>query len=980
MLDKQVIKNMEELVDGCMGEETAACQATCPMHTDVKEYIRLIRDGEGTEAIKVIRDKLFLPGSLGRICAHPCEAQCKWNEGKSPMAIASLKRYAADNFDEEGIWDLTTAPETGKKVAVIGAGPSGLQAAIDLRRQGIAVTIFEKLPVRGGMLAVGIPAYRLPRHVLEHEITYLDKLGVEFKMNCEIGKDVQFDEIINEFDSVVVAVGKHQGRVDRNLENWDAKGIFSAAEFLKEAALTGDVKEAGTKALVIGGGDVAMDCARTAARVGSIEKVYSACLEDSFDHMFASNHEIKGAIDEGVSFNHAQAIKTIHKDENGRVSGVTMKECLGMFDAEGRFSPQFNEDKTFDLTVDTIVFAIGQGVDAEFAGDALEQRRNSTFECDPETLQANTNEKIFVTGDASGESVIAIQAMATGRRAAESVRRYLNNEDLREGRNIDDTKTYTTKLDMPTNWDEIEGTRMGMAELPARERIQSFEEVLLGYTADEAHNEADRCRQCECRLCMTECIMMNDYASCPKALFREYLEKGHEKMDKMIAYSCNECSQCTLVCPKSYDIRENFMGIKRAYAEENDGVVAIDELLESEEAQVLECADEYCTTVPGKNTDSNLPSKEVVETVVETVIHEVIDNVIDTVVDAVSDERCACGKKPKSACCGGKHHEEKTSCGCNTHKGTGESMTQETHTHKHENCACKHQEQQPKQTGCGCRGQKEPATTNQAPAQTPKKKKKTKYVYAPGCTVSALSPEANENILRHLKDSLGEENVGAMLRCCGKVTGFLGENAKFDERNAMAIDELDEMGAEVIITVCPSCYKVFGKTNRNQRMISYWDLMHDLIGLPEGAKGIGKDSDIVFNIHDSCVTRDVSSHHESIRWMLDEMGYKWEEIERNGMRTRCCGVGGMVCSSNPELYERVYTRRVNDFNQNDILTYCGSCNGTMMTAGKNSVHILNLLFGDTYMKADLGKRPYDTTEEMWENRLATKERFEKFKD
>ncbi len=974
MLDKQVIKNMEALVDGCMGEETAACQATCPMHTDVKEYIRLIRDGEGTEAIKVIRDKLFLPGSLGRICAHPCEAQCKWNEGKSPMAIASLKRYAADNFDDEDIWDITTAPETGKKVAIIGAGPSGLQTAIDLRRAGIAVTIFEKLPVRGGMLAVGIPAYRLPRHILEHEITYLDKLGVEFKMNCEIGKDIPFEDIVHEFDSVVIAVGKHQGRVDRNLENWDAKGIFSAAEFLKEAALTGDVKEAGTAALVIGGGDVAMDCARTSARVGSIEKVYSACLEDSFDHMFASNHEIKGAIDEGVHFNHAQAIKTIHKDENGRVSGVTMKECLGMFDAEGRFSPQFDEDKTFDLKVDTIIFAIGQGVDASFSGDMLEQRRDTTFECDPETLQAKANEKIFVTGDASRESVIAIQAMATGRRAAESVRRYLNHEDLREGRTIDDTKTYKTKLDMPTNWDEIEGTRMGMAELPARERIQSFEEVLLGYTADEAHHEADRCRQCECRLCMTECIMMNDYATCPKALFREYLEKGHEKMDKMIAYSCNECSQCTLVCPKSYDIRENFMGIKRAYAEENDGIVPIEALLPSEEAQVLECSDDYCTTVPAKNVDSNLSLKE-------ASIHN----------GDIEEERCACGKNTKSACCGGKRDEEKMTCHCNNQKETGESMTQETYTHEYEKCACK-DETTSTQSTCGCSNKQEEINKSQSTCScsltettkeqnvAPKKKKKTKYVYAPGCTVSALSPEANENILRHLKDALGEENVGAMLRCCGKVTGFLGENAKFDERNAMAIDELDEMGAEVIITVCPSCYKVFGKTNRNQRMISYWDLMHDLIGLPEGAKGIGKNSDIVFNIHDSCVTRDVPSHHESIRWMLDEMGYKWEEIERNGIRTRCCGVGGMVCSSNPELYERVYTRRANDFNQNDILTYCGSCNGTMMTAGKNSVHILNLLFGDTYMKADLGKRPYDTTEEMWENRLETKERFEKFKD
>ncbi|MDU1854896.1 MAG: FAD-dependent oxidoreductase, partial [Clostridium baratii] len=185
--------------------------------------------------------------------AHPCEKQCKWNEGKSPMAIASLKRYAADNFDKEEDWDLSIKESNGKKVAVIGAGPSGLQAALDLRKEGCEVTVFEKLPVRGGMMRVGIPAYRLPRTVLEHEISYLDKLGVNFKLNCEIGKDKEFSDIVNEFDSVVVAVGKHQGRVDRSLENFDAEGIFSAASSLKEASLTGNVENAGKVVLVAGG-------------------------------------------------------------------------------------------------------------------------------------------------------------------------------------------------------------------------------------------------------------------------------------------------------------------------------------------------------------------------------------------------------------------------------------------------------------------------------------------------------------------------------------------------------------------------------------------------------------------------------------------------------------------------------------------------------------------------------------------------------
>lgn len=861
MLKQSVIDNMKEIAEHCMGEETAACVATCPMHTNVKEYVRLIREGKGEEAIKVIRDQLFLPGTLGRICAHPCEGKCKWNEGKSPMAIASLKRYAADHFDREEDWNLSCKDENGKKVAVIGAGPSGLQAALELRKEGCQVTVFEKMPVRGGMLRIGIPAYRLPRTILEREISYLDRLGVKFELNCEIGKNKPFSEILENFDSVIVAVGKQQGRVDRSLDHWDAKGIFSAAEFLKEAAMTQDVKESGKVVLVVGGGDVAMDCARTARRFNAAEKVYSVCLEDSYDTMASSNHEIKGALAEGVKFNHAQAIQKIHTDENGRVSGVTLKKCLSMFDENGRFAPAYDEEDTRELKVDTIVFAIGQGVEAEFAGEILEQRPNSTFACDKDTLQSTKNEKIFVAGDASGESVIAIQALATGRRAAQSVIRFLRGEDLRSGRELKDTWTYETKLQMPVDWDAITGQREDMQELDPKKRICSFDEVALGYTKEEAEREAARCRQCECKLCMKECIMLNDYTECPKSLFKKYLEEGYENLDHMIAYSCNECSQCTLKCPKEFNMKGIFTALKEDYAAKNNGLVPLEILKESDRTQEKECGDEYCTRV-----DGSLQKKEV------------------------------------------------------------------------------------------------------------PKKQKTKYVFVPGCTVSAYSPKGVENIVKHLKECLGHENVGALLQCCGKVTRFIGETEKFEERNKKAIDILDDMGAEVIITVCPSCYKVFKETAKNQKVIAYWDLMKNLIGIPEAAKGIGTGSDVVFNIHDSCVTRDETSHHESVRWVLDELGYNWTEIERNGKNTRCCGVGGMVCSSNPELYERVYTRRANDFDQHNIVTYCGSCRGTMQAAGKDAVHILDLLFGQKYTKDQERARGYQTEQEMWEKRLETKER------
>ena len=577
--------------------------------------------------------------------------------------------------------------------------------------------------------------------------------------------------------------------------------------------------------------------------------------------MASSNHEIKGALAEGVKFNHAQAIQKIHTDENGRVSGVTLKKCLSMFDENGRFAPTYDEEDTRELKVHTIVFAIGQGVEAEFAREVLEQRPNSTFACDKDTLQSTKNEKIFVAGDASGESVIAIQALATGRRAAQSVIRFLRGENLRSGRELKDTWTYETKLQMPVDWDAITGQREDMQELDPKKRIRSFDEVALGYTKEEAEREAARCRQCECKLCMKECIMLNDYTECPKSLFKKYLEEGYENLDHMIAYSCNECSQCTLKCPKEFNMKGIFTALKEDYAEKNNGLVPLEILKESDRTQEKECGDEYCTRV-----DGSLQKKEV------------------------------------------------------------------------------------------------------------PKKQKTKYVFVLGCTVSAYSPKGVENIVKHLKECLGHENVGALLQCCGKVTRFIGETEKFEERNKKAINILDDMGAEVIITVCPSCYKVFKETAKNQKVISYWDLMKNLIGIPETARGIGIGSDVVFNIHDSCVTRDETSHHESVRWVLDELGYNWTEIERNGKNTRCCGVGGMVCSSNSELYERVYTRRANDFDQHNIVTYCGSCRGTMQAAGKDAVHILDLLLGQKYTKDQERARGYQTEQEMWEKRLETKER------
>ncbi|WP_297433792.1 FAD-dependent oxidoreductase, partial [uncultured Cetobacterium sp.] len=274
MLKKEIIENMKHIVDNCMGDSKSACTTACPMNTDAKKYIALMRENRGEEAIKVIREELFIPRVLGRVCAHPCESACRRGKEDEAVAIAGLKRYIADNYDNSEMWDISKKEKTGKRVAIVGFGPAGAQGAITLLKEGHEVTIFEKNPNCGGMLRYGIPEYRLPRDIIENEFSLIKMLGGEVKHNIEIGKDITFESLEKEYDAVLVAIGKQIGRRDRSLNNFDAEGIFTAVEFLKEISLTRDVKNAKGNILTVGGGDVAMDCARSALRLKNSNKSY----------------------------------------------------------------------------------------------------------------------------------------------------------------------------------------------------------------------------------------------------------------------------------------------------------------------------------------------------------------------------------------------------------------------------------------------------------------------------------------------------------------------------------------------------------------------------------------------------------------------------------------------------------------------------------------------------------------------------------
>jgi NADPH-dependent glutamate synthase beta subunit-like oxidoreductase len=557
-----IIDGASEIVEKCMGHEDAFCTSRCPMSTDAKGYVNLIADKKYVDAIDLIREKLFLPNTLGRICAHPCEAECRRNtEYGQAIAIAALKRFAAEKADDENRWDLTVGEKTGKTVAIVGAGPAGAQAAIELRRQGHEVTIYEKLDVVGGMMRVGIPEYRLPRDIIDFEYSYLTKLGVTVKFGIEIGKDITFEELRKNNDAVILAHGAHIGNIIP-LPGHKAQGVFPATEYLKEISMTRSFDRAGKKVMVIGGGDVAMDCARSSFRIG-VQEVYQCSLEND-DNLPASIEEIEESHEEGVKFNAGWGPQEII-EENGKVVGIKIQKVKSILDKDGNFNPSY-EGEAKIIKVDTVIFATGQLVEDISAG-ALETTRGGRYSVDKETL-ATSMENVFVAGDASGSNIV-IEAMALGRKAAISIERYFNNQDLKEDRCFKTEWSYDTELDVPLPEDTIDIPRIHSRLRKPEERKKDFEQVDLGFTEEMAIEESTRCLSCECKLCMKECVMMNDFGACPKDMMEKIIDG--EGMDQLLAYSCNACDNCTIVCPHELPMKKVFIGARKDFVKANNG-------------------------------------------------------------------------------------------------------------------------------------------------------------------------------------------------------------------------------------------------------------------------------------------------------------------------------------------------------------------------------------------------------------------------
>ena len=478
------------------------CKSTCPAHIPVQGYIALIGQGKFNKALALIRETTAFVGTLGRVCHHPCELECKRKDVDSPLAICALKRFAYDVAAPSAPPPQPVERTQTEKVAIVGAGPAGLSAAYDLVRKGYGVTVYEALPVAGGMLAVGIPAYRLPKDVLQKEIDYIKALGVEIKLNTPIGRDgaPSLEDLRQSYDAVFLAVGAHRSR-KLNIPGEALPGVIHSTDFLRALNLGQEV-ELGKRVAVIGGGNAAVDAARSAIRLGSeVTIVYRRSRVE----MPAIPAEVDAAAEEGVKL-HFLAAPVRILSEDGR---VTAMECirmeLGEPDESGRRRPVPIPGSEFTIEVDTVIVSIGQKPDLSPLAEA-EATPWGTLTADPDTM-ATPLEGLFAGGDAVTGPASAVEAVAAGQRAAESIHRYLRGMDLRAGRIFEWPRAADIEVEIPAGTEKA--VRREMPALPMSERRSTFKEVELGLTEEQAQAEAARCLSCavcsECLECVSLC-------------------------------------------------------------------------------------------------------------------------------------------------------------------------------------------------------------------------------------------------------------------------------------------------------------------------------------------------------------------------------------------------------------------------------------------------------------------------------------------
>jgi NADPH-dependent glutamate synthase beta subunit-like oxidoreductase len=501
--------NRKDVVD----TGTSPCKTNCPAHIAVQGYIKLASQGRYREALELIKHENPFPAVCGRICPRKCETDCTRGDIDEPVAIDEIKKFIAEqDLNVNHRYVPQRRHEYGKKIAVVGAGPSGLSCAYFLAIDGYKVTVFEKEDVLGGMLTLGIPAFRLEKEVINAEIDILKELGVEFKTGIEVGRDVSLKELRDQgFKAFYIAIGACTGR-KLGIEGENAENVITGIDFMRDVNLGKDLKLEGN-VIVIGGGNVAIDVARTATRIGDTQvKMY--CLE-SREQMPALPEEIEEALSEDIEINNSWGPKRIIV-ENDRATGVEFKKCISVFDKNGKFNPTYDENNTVIVKADTILLSIGQGMDwGELLADSkIELNRNNTIKTDPVTLQTGEPD-VFAGGDALTGPKFAIDAIALGKEGAISIHRYVQpGQSLIIGR---DRKEYHA-LDKENL--KLQGydcsSRQSIGHVDGSKSRKTFKDLRRTFTEEQIKKETERCLSCGatvvdeflcvgCGQCTTKC-------------------------------------------------------------------------------------------------------------------------------------------------------------------------------------------------------------------------------------------------------------------------------------------------------------------------------------------------------------------------------------------------------------------------------------------------------------------------------------------
>jgi NADPH-dependent glutamate synthase beta subunit-like oxidoreductase len=597
------------------------CQYACPVHTDSRGYVRAIAEGDYEKAYLIARGPNPLASICGRICGAPCEAECRRTDLDESVSIRALKRFVTEKFgaesekyannpfgiiqrflsmkeDEcEDLEDIKnflkyfqnpTLSKDAPTAGIVGSGPAGLAAAHDLCLMGIKPTIHEVEPVPAGMLYLGVPEYRLPRSLIEAEVEVIKAMGAEIICNSEVGKDVTLTELRSRHDAVLIAVGAKKSRTIP-IPNIDAPGVVGGVDFLRDVALNHEV-ELGEKVIVIGGGSVAYDVARTlvrqteydvsrtALRQKGVKEVHLVCLE-SLEEMPADTTEIEEGEEEGVIRYNSWGPKEILIDEDGRATGVGLIRCVSVFDENGRFAPQYDENEVMSLHGDMVFLSIGQATDLSFIdSEDVALTEQGQLKLDP-SFSETAADGVFAAGDVAYGPRLMIDAIASGKQAARKIYTYLNQKEFTSKKVV----AHSEIKDYNREWGYEKIPLEGVPTLPPEERKKAMNLVIeKGFTETQGVTQASRCFNCGVNTIFdsNKCVLCGGCADvcperCLKLVSMERLQ-GNEDVEQLLSKyaedipiseggaiikdetSCIRCGLCAERCPVGAITMETF--------------------------------------------------------------------------------------------------------------------------------------------------------------------------------------------------------------------------------------------------------------------------------------------------------------------------------------------------------------------------------------------------------------------------------------